>query len=272
MRVHDPAAGKTREADVRQGGEREPCVAHVAEGAQGNRRPRPVIRPDRCDVEACKAPCGRLGADAAGDLGLVVEREQRDDRERRDLAHRLDGDDELLEVEEGLDHEQVDAASLEHACLLGIERAVLGGVEHLELAERADRARDEDVAARDLACLPRDPDARRVDLLEGLVEEEASELAPVGAERVRLDQLRPRRDVARMHRDHALGRAHVGLLGTAQAGDGAGDQRAHAAVGDERWAGSQTIEKTAHGAATLDTGIGEAGLPPGPRSDTTGSP
>jgi hypothetical protein len=28
---------------------------------------------------------------------------------------------------------------------------VLGGVEHLELAERADRARDEDVASGDLA-------------------------------------------------------------------------------------------------------------------------
>ena len=56
-------------------------------------------------------PLGRRrGVDAAGHLGLVVEGEQRDDRQRRDLAHRLDGDDELVEVEERLDHEQVDAA------------------------------------------------------------------------------------------------------------------------------------------------------------------
>ena len=100
-------------------------------------------------------------ADAARDLGLVVERQQRDDRKRGDAAHRLDRDDELLEVEERLDHEQVDAASLEHLRLRRVLRTVLGGVEHLELAERADRPGDEDVAPGDLARLAREPDGRR---------------------------------------------------------------------------------------------------------------
>ena len=133
-----------------------------------------MIRADRRDVEPGEAPRGVLRPDAPRDLGLVVEGEQRDDGQRRDGAHRLDGDDELLEVEEGLDHEEVDASTFEHARLFGVERPVLGGIEHLELAKGADRARDEDVASGDLARLARQADARGVELLERVVEHRAA--------------------------------------------------------------------------------------------------
>ena len=151
MRVHDATAGEAREPDVRERGEREPGVAHPAERAERDGRAGPVVRPDRRDAERRKPSGGGRGVDAAGDLSLVVEGEEGDDRQRRDGAHGLHGDDELVQVEEGLDHEKVDPASLEHARLRGVQRAVLGEVEHLELAERADRARDEDVAAGDLS-------------------------------------------------------------------------------------------------------------------------
>ena len=266
MRVDDPAAGEARETDVRHRGERQARVAHRrgARAARPSGRRRGSSRSRRRRARRAAAP--RLGADAAGDLAVVVEGEQRDDRERRDAAHRLDRDDELVEVEERLDHEQVDAATLEDPRLLRVEGAVLGGVEDLELAERADRARDEDVAAGDLARLPCQPNAGRVDLLELVVEQDAGELAAVGAERVRLDQLGAGRDVARVHRDDALGRAEIRLLGAAQAADGARDERAHPAVGDERRAGSQAVEEAAHGAATLDQRVRRrGGAAAGPR-------
>ena len=243
-----------------------------------------MVGADRRDVELGEAAGGGRGTDAARDLGVVVERQERDDRERRDAADGLDGDDQLLEVEERLDHEQIDATSLEDACLRRVQGAVLGGVEHLELAERADRARDEDVAPGDLTGLPGESHARGVDLLEPVVEKDAGELAAVRPEGVRLDQLGAGRDVARVYRDDALGSAEVRLLGAAQAGHGPGDERTHAAVGDDRTAGAQSIQEAAHGSATVTTrrrgpgssgrvlGPGRSGAAARPRSDTVWLP
>ena len=126
-----------------------------------------------------------------------VEGHQRDDRERRDAADGLDRGDELVEVEERLEHEQVDAAALEDLRLLAEELALLGRVEPLDVADRADRAGDEDVA----------PDTSRASrasrTADELIRSNSSsrkcsrELAPVGAERVRLDQLGAGADEAR---------------------------------------------------------------------------
>ena len=109
--------------------------------------------------------------DPTAGLGVVVEREQRHDRKRRDPADRLDRRDELVEVEERLDHEQVDAAPLEHAGLLCVQRPVLARVEHLQLAERPDRAGDQHVTAGDVARLAGQADARGVDRLELVLEQ-----------------------------------------------------------------------------------------------------
>ena len=51
------------------------------------------------------------------------------------------------------------------------------------------------------------------------------ELAPVRAERVRLDQLGARVDEADVQRDDRIGRAQVRLLGGAQRGTGLGQAR-----------------------------------------------
>src|ERR1051325_8191867 len=89
--------------------------------------------------------------DARGRDGAVVEREQRDDGQRGDLADALDRVDQLLEVVERLDHEEVGAPALEHRRLLGEELMPDPGARRL--AQRADRAPDEDVAADRLAGL-----------------------------------------------------------------------------------------------------------------------
>ena len=61
--------------------------------------------------------------------------------------------DELVEVEERLDHEEVDATPGEQLRLLGEERRPFLGPRLLVLPQRADRAGDEDLASRDLPAI-----------------------------------------------------------------------------------------------------------------------
>ena len=119
------------------------------------------------------------------------------------------------------------------------------------LGQRPDRACDEDVLPRDLARVARALDARADDRLELVLEVEPGQLAPVRAERVRLDQLGPGPDEAQVRRDDALGRADVRLLGAAQARHGAREQRAHAAVADDHGPARQALEEPAHSAQAI---------------------
>src|SRR5579862_4937904 len=52
-----------------------------------------------------------------------------------------------------------------------------------------------------------------------------------------------------MHLEHALRRAEVRLLWAAQPGDGAREQRAHPAVGDDGRAVEQALQESAHASA-----------------------
>ena len=77
-----------------------------------------MVRADCGDVERCER-CGRLlGGDAPERLRVLVEGQERDDRQRRHGAHRADRGEELLELVERLDHEEVDAATFEKLRLL----------------------------------------------------------------------------------------------------------------------------------------------------------
>ena len=88
-------------------------------------------------------------------------------------------------------------------------------------------------------------------LLELVGEELPRELGPVRPEAVRLDQLGARADVAEMHLEHALGRAEVRLLGAAQPCNGAREQGAHAAVGDDRRVGREPLLEAAHASSWM---------------------
>ena len=221
-------------------------AAHLLDRLERCEEPAAVIGADRGDVQRAQ-PLGRLlRADAGEGLCALVERHQRDDGQGRHPAHRLDRVDELLEVVERLDHEQVGAAALEDARLLGEQ--LVSHARRRRLADRADRAGDEHVASRDLPRLAGELHRRRVDPFELVLHEVVGELAAVGAERVRLDQVGARVDEAHVERDHRLGRAKIRLLGRAEPGDGGRDQRAHAAVGDDRRAGLQALgEAVCHG-------------------------
>src|SRR5204863_1372372 len=70
-----------------------------------------------------------------------------------------------------------------------------------------------------------------------------AELAPVGAERVGLDQLCAGIDEAHVQRHDGLGGAQVRLLGSPEPWHGCGQQCSHAAVADDRRPGLEPVEE-----------------------------
>ena len=224
------------------------CICSSAVSAASS--PAPWFAP----IAATSSPASRSAASRAptpGErLGVLVEGQERDDRQRRDAPHGRDRVHELLEVEERLEHEEVGAAVLEHRRLLREELEPL--LRARRLAERPDRAADEDVAARQLPRLAGELHRGRVDPLELVVQVVGGELPAVRAERVRLDQLRAGVDEAHVQRDDRLGRPQVRLLGRAQARHRGGQKRPHPAVGDDRRALLQACLETAGHARNLD--------------------
>ena len=118
-----------------------------------------------------------------------------------------------------------------------------------QVAERADGARNEDRLPGDIARFARKANARIHDLLQSVVEELRRKLAPVRAERVRLDQLRARPDEPQMHADDGLGSLEVCLLRTPEPRDRRRDERAGAAVGHDHATLVETLLRPAHRAS-----------------------
>ncbi len=194
-----------------------------------------MIRADRGHAELAKSLRRLLRRQAGERLGARVEGEHREDRERGDAADAADRSLELVQLEERLDGEEVDATALEHRSLLGEDLlALVGGDAAPGLAERPDRAGDEDVAARDLPRLARELDGAAVDRVELVLEVVRGQLGAVGAERVRLDHVRSGLDEPDVELDDRLRCAQVCLFGDPHARRCARDEDAHAAVGDER--------------------------------------
>ncbi len=226
VRERDPRARDGREPDVRERGEDRSVARHLGERVQRGRRPTPVIRAERGDVELAQACARSLRRDAGQRHGVAVEAHQRDDRQARDRANRLDRELQLGQVVERLEQHEVGAAALQDPRLLRERLAAVGAV-------RADRAADEHLAAGDLARIPGELDAGRIDRLEVVREEVLRELVAVRPERVRLDQFRPGIDEADVHRHDGVRGAKVGLLGAAQAGNRGREHDSHPAVGDD---------------------------------------
>src|SRR5262249_11943653 len=90
--------------------------------------------------------------------------------------------------------------------------------------------------------------------LEIVLEVVGGQLAPVGAEGVRLDQLRPGLDEADVQRHDRLWGAQVRLLGRAQTGYGGGQERPHPAVSDKRPTLEQPRLEAGSHAGKLDKG------------------
>ena len=228
VRVDDATTRQAREADVGKRGERFSITAHLLECRKRREQPCAVVGADRRHVQLREALGSLAGADAGQCLPALVERQHRDDRQVRHAADRLDRVDDLVEIVERLDREEIRAATVENRRLFCEELAP--HATRRRLADRPDRTCDEDVTAAELARIPCELDAGRVDPFEIVLEEVVRELAPVCAERVRLDQLRAGIDEARVERDHGFGRSEICLLRTAETWHCCGEQRAHPPV------------------------------------------
>jgi len=103
------------------------------------------------------------------------------------------------------------------------------------LADRPDRAGDEDRLAGDLASLPGELDGSEVDVADPAVEPVAGELDPVGAEGVGLDQLRAGRNVRPVNFLDDFGLGQVELVeGALEAHPACVELGSHGAVPEER--------------------------------------
>ena len=196
-------------------------------------RPAPWFAPIAASSRSGE-PVGRLARGHAGErLGVLVEGQERDDRQRGDASHRRDRVVELVEVVERLEHEQVGAALLEDRGLLGEQLAPLG---------------------RAVAASPSGPIAPPMKTSRP-VSSRASRASFTPVELIRsssssrkcaasLRRFAPNVFVSissapalmklDVERHDRLGRAQVRLLGRAQPRHRGRQKRAHAAVGDDR--------------------------------------
>ena len=115
----------------------------------------PAVRADGRDAERDHG-CDRIGrAQAHHRPRAHVEAERDDERQVRHALDALDGPDRLLDGEDRLEHEQVDAAVCERLRLLGVRRdgclAVQQPVRLDQLPRRAERPGHEPACARALA-------------------------------------------------------------------------------------------------------------------------
>ena len=231
VRIDDSAAREAGETDVRERREGA-AVAHRLERGERGVEAGSVVGADGGELVIGESRHHVGRRHAAEGLRVLVEGQHRDDRQAGNALDGLDRGRQLVELEERLDHEEVDASPVQQSRLLGEVIAPFGRIDVAQFTERADRARDVDVAPGDLARLARQLDAGLVDPLELVLEVMRAQLVAVCAERVRLDQLGAGLDEALVQRDDALGRTDIRLLRTAHSRDGARDEDAHAAVRD----------------------------------------
>ena len=155
VRETSARAAMRREADVRQRRERHPASPTSPRAQQRRRRPAPWFAPNACDRSSRNRSAASRAATPPSVTPSLSKLISATIGSAGHRAHRLDRDLELVEVVERLEDEQVGAAALEDARLLGEQLAVVL-LAVLDVAERPDRAADQHLAAGDLARLPRE--------------------------------------------------------------------------------------------------------------------
>ena len=166
----------------------------------------------------------------------------------------VDREQQVREVEEGLEHQQVRAALEEPVDLLaegGPDRRLVGMAELARRrAQRPDAAADPRVAAADVARLAGDLGGAAVEAAGLGRQAERIEPHPVGAERDGLDQVSPRVEVLAVERGDEVRPGRGELVEAGALGDAAREQqRAHAAVREQRGggeAGGKPVAGQAH--------------------------
>ena len=134
--------------------------AEADQGVEAGERPDAAVDADRVHARLGQGSDRDLGRRAVRQDDVLAERHRGDDRHVRRSVGLVDGEQEVVEVEERLEDEEVDAALEEPVDLLPDRRADRRLVGMPQLAgrrpERTDAAAHPRVAPADVACLPRD--------------------------------------------------------------------------------------------------------------------
>ncbi len=210
----------------------------------------------------------RLDGRAVEAAAVLLRRHLRDDGQRRDAAHGANRREDLVQVAKRLEHEEIDAAFDQRLGLLAERRlGLLDGraAPRLDAERRAGRS-IRPPTPRLRAAVRAIARALRVDETHGVGQAEVGQLEPVGAERVRLDDVGARAHVLRVHLGDQIRLREVQLVEAAVEEDALGVQhRPHRAVTDEH-ALFEGVEEPLH--RNL---LGNARLPSGrPRASVDG--
>ncbi len=212
---------------------RDPCQA--LDRFEHRRRADAAVEPDDIGAPALELRNERLRCRAIAGVAILLGRHLSDDGQVADRAHGTDRGADLVDVAEGLEHDEVDSAVDQRARLLREKflRLVHSGLAPwLDAnAERADRTGDPGLVFRGIA---RDARALEIDRVYLLSEAEVTQLDAIGAEGVGLDHVRAVADVGLMDLGDEVGLGEVQLVEGAIEEDALGiEHRAHRAVADE---------------------------------------
>ena len=178
---------------IERAGSPAPGSPNRASASRQASGPTPQLTPIASTPAAVSAADGCLGRRAVGQHEVLAEGHRGDDRHVRRPVGLVDGEQQVVEVEERLDHEQVDAALEQAVDLLPERRPDRGLVGVAELAgrrtQRADRAADPRVPAADVPGLAGDLGRPAVEARRVVGEAVGVEADPVGAEGQRLDEV-----------------------------------------------------------------------------------
>ena len=198
--------------------------------------------------------CELLRRDAVQAVPVFLRGHLRHDGQVGDRANGGDRGADFVEIPEGLEHEQIDAAGLQRLGLFA--KQGLGFIDagpapwlHAD-AERPDGAGD--VRRRRtihrVANVSREACRRLVQLGDAVAEPEGAQLHPIGAERVGLDDVGAGAQVLAMHVAHHVGIAQAERLETAVDEHALAIQHGpHRAVADEHAVGQGGEEGLQHG-------------------------
>ncbi len=212
---------------------RDPCQA--LDRLEHRRRTDAAVEPDDIRSPALELGHERLRRRAVARVAIFLGRHLGNDRQVADRAHATNGSADLVDVAEGLEHEQVDAAVDEGTRLLGeillrfVNASLPPGLD--ANAKRADRARDPGLLFGGTARQPRALEIDRVHLVR---QAEVAQLDAVRAEGVGFDHVRAIADVGLVDLGDEIRLGKVQLVKRAIEKDALGiEHRAHRTVAHE---------------------------------------
>ena len=232
---------------VRLGGKRQVRrLRHPLDDAPEQVRADAAVRPPDEDAALRQRRRHLLRGVSARGQAVLGERQLHDERQPRDGPDRIDGDAHVPDRAERLEQDQVRTGIRQDGRLLREDVLRRGRAERVRRAalgpERTHRPGDPGALTVQPCRLARERDRRPIQLLDAAGHPVRREPRGVRAERVGLDQFRPRPQVVEGYRPHRAGPVHVRQLRRSR-GDAVGmDLRAHRSVGEQRTA-RETFEQ-----------------------------